>query len=54
MVGTLNGLSVPRDVYLRSRNETVSRTVTFHSVQAASVQILDRLGDVGVSAAFML
>ncbi|XP_050696832.1 uncharacterized protein LOC126985707 [Eriocheir sinensis] len=48
VTGTLNGLSVPRDVYLRSRNETVTRPVTFHSVRAASVQVLNKLGDVKV------
>ncbi|MPC23495.1 hypothetical protein E2C01_016545 [Portunus trituberculatus] len=48
VVGTLNGLSIPRDVYLRSSNETVNRPVTFNSLQANSVQVLSRLGDVRV------
>ncbi|XP_045129224.1 uncharacterized protein LOC123514983 [Portunus trituberculatus] len=48
VVGTLNGLSIPRDVYLRSSNETVNRPVTFNSLQASSVQVLSRLGDVRV------
>ncbi|XP_063847992.1 uncharacterized protein LOC135093049 [Scylla paramamosain] len=48
VVGTLNGLSIPRDVYLRGSNETVTRPVTFHSLQANSVQVLGRLGDVRV------
>lgn len=49
VTGTLNGLSVPRDVYLRSRNETVSQHVAFHSVHATSVQVMDRLDGVRVS-----